>query len=342
MLLLAGGAVHPVSDQMLREPAEAPSPHAPPGRLAEALARSAALRGLRNAWRRRRLGAAVRALNPGRAPLLYHETNLIPVPLDAPCFVTVHDLFWVTDPGFVPEARRRWIERNWPRVLREARGFACVSAHTAGELCRLFPEAAPRARIVRNGVSRVFRPHTAEEAADRLARHGLRDRGYLFAAATLEPRKNLARLAAAWAGLPPAVREAAPLVLAGGAGWGEAPLGVRRLGHVPDQDLAALTARALAYVFVSEKEGFGLPILEAMASGTPLLCSHGSAMEELAGGAALLVEPRDVAAIGAGLRRLVEDAALRRALAEAGRARAAGFRWEDTLDGLVRLWAEGR
>ena len=116
------------------------------------------------------------------------------------------------------------------------------------------------------------------------------------------------------------------------------PDGARLLGHVSDRDLAALTARAAVYAFVSEKEGFGLPILEAMASNTPLLTSFGSAMEETAGGAALLTDPLDVDAIRLGLQQLLEDAALRDRLRKAGLAHAAGFTWERTTDGLVSLW----
>jgi glycosyltransferase involved in cell wall biosynthesis len=340
--LLMGGRAQAFRNALLEPNCLTTAPETTLASLAPRLGEIAALRVARNAWRCQSLARGLRLLHPRRTGVVYHETNFISVPFDGLVCVSVHDLFCLTDPHLVPTSRRRWVERNLPRVLREARGFACVSAYTAAELARLFPEAAGRIRVVPQGVSPIFRPHEAAAAAPALARYGLRDRGYIFAASTLEPRKNFARLQLAFAGLPPSLRGNFPLAIAGGNGWGTAldriPDGARLLGHVSDQDLAALTARAAVYAFVSEKEGFGLPILEAMASNTPLLTSSGSAMEETAGGAALLTDPLDVDAIRLGLQQLLEDAALCDRLRKAGLARAAGFTWERTTEGLVSLW----
>ena len=342
LALLMGGQVQRFRADIAALDCPATLAKTPSMALAPRLGEIAALRAIRNAWRRRSLNLGLRRFNSDRNRIVYHETNFISAPFDGPVCVSVHDLFWLTDPHFLPDGRRRWIERNLPRVLREATIFACVSAFTAKALKQRFPETADRIRVVPQGVSPNFCPRGAATAADVLAHYGLCDRGYVFAASTLEPRKNFIRLQRAFAGLPPALRARFPLVIAGGHGWGPAlaavPDGARLLGHVPDDVLAALTARAAIYAFVSEKEGFGLPILEAMASHTPLLTSFGSAMEETAGGAALLTDPLDVDAIRLGLWELLEDAALRDRLRAAGAARAAEFTWEKTTEGLVSLW----
>ena len=349
LALLVGGRAQPFRGEMLVTNSLAPIadqrlPDQRLAALAPRLAEIAALRAARNAWRRRALMLGLRHLHAPRNRIVYHETNFISVPFDGPVCVSVHDLFCLTDPSLVPHNRRRWIERNLPRVLRDVQAFACVSAFTANELKRLFPQTADRIHIVPQGVSPIFHPIEAAAAAPVLARFGLRDRSYVFAASTLEPRKNFTRLRRAFAGLPASLRDAFPLAIAGGEGWGEEPHsirdGARLLGHVSDRELAALTARASVYAFVSEREGFGIPILEAMASNTPLLTSFGSAMEETAGGAALLTDPLDVDAIREGLRQLLDDAALRDRLREAGLTRAAAFTWEKTTDGLMSVWRD--
>ena len=354
-LLLIGGAVRQVTPALLDGGPGVPGAAGAPGGMSSQpggfrshsgglrsqLGALGPLRHLRNLWRERDLARRLAAANPAGHGLVYHETNFVPVPHRGITTVTVHDMFWLSDPALVPDGRRRWIARNLPRMLGDVACFACVSDWTAAELRRLVPPAAARIRVVPQAVSADFRPQPAAAAAALLARLGLTDRGYVFTAGTLEPRKNLPRLLAAHAGLPPGLRARFPLVIAGGAGWGEAPAGQAHwLGHVPDAALALLTARAAAYAFVSLKEGFGLPILEAMASGTPLLAALGSASEETAGGAALLVEPRDTDAITAGLARLLEDTALATRLRAAGLARAEEFSWDRTVEALVALWRE--
>jgi alpha-1,3-rhamnosyl/mannosyltransferase len=191
----------------------------------------------------------------------------------------------------------------------------------------------------------------AAEAAPVLAAHGLADGGYVLAVGTLEPRKNLERLAAAHALLPPALRRRAPLALAGGIGWGGVEAGpalaralaagdARALGRVDDAALAALYARAAAVAYPSLYEGFGLPVLEAMGCGAPLVHSATTAVAETAGGAGLAVDPLDPEAIAAGLAAVLEDAALASRLRAAGLARAAEFSWAETARRVVEVWRE--
>jgi glycosyltransferase involved in cell wall biosynthesis len=171
----------------------------------------------------------------------------------------------------------------------------------------------------------------------------------VLAVSTIEPRKNFDRLLAAHARLPDAVRSRTPLVIAGGLGWGRTldddrassarrDGSLRLLGHVPDAELVALYARATVVAYPSLYEGFGLPVLEAMACGAPVVTADATALRDTAGDAALLVDPLDTEAIAAALRRVLEDGELATELHMRGRARAARFTWERMAAGMIESW----
>jgi glycosyltransferase involved in cell wall biosynthesis len=166
-------------------------------------------------------------------------------------------------------------------------------------------------------------------------------RPYVLAAGTLEPRKNLERLLDAWAQLAPALRDAHELVLVGPAGWEADSIlgrargaGVRITGYVPDEELAALYGGCELFCYPSLYEGFGLPVLEAMRAGAPVITSNVSSLPEVAGDAAVMVDPLSVDAIGSAIARLLVDPDERARLRNAGRARAAAFSWERTASEL--------
>ena len=162
-----------------------------------------------------------------------------------------------------------------------------------------------------------------------LARHGLAHGGYLLSVGTLEPRKNLVAAIRAWASLPTAVTAGRPLVVAGAKGWLNDAImalverleragSVRFLGFVAQEDLPALYSGAIALAYPSRYEGFGLPVVEAMACGVPVITSNASCLPEVAGGAAELVDPDDEAGLAQAMHRLIEDEGHRRALSAAG------------------------
>ena len=343
---LADGHVH--RPEWLHGPVDAAfSP--PRSRVAEALARLWGLSLVRNAWRRESIARQAASIRSAGRPVVYHETNFIPVPYPGPTTVTVHDLFWHTDPAFVPAERRRWIDRNLPRTLKEVSRFVCVSQFTARELGRHFGVVADRIRVVPEAASSLFQPMTAAAAKPILDRFGLADRSYILAASTLEPRKNLDRLFAAHQNLPDRLRQGVPLVIAGGQGWGRvlpaaerarASGALRLIGHVADRDLAALMARAAAFAIVSLKEGFGLPVLEAMASDTAVIAAGTTATAETAGQGALLVDPENVEAITTALRHMVEDREAAGQWRARGLLRAQEFSWQTTVDHLVEVWRD--
>jgi glycosyltransferase involved in cell wall biosynthesis len=265
-------------------------------------------------WYPYRLGRAAAGLD-----LLHCTTFRAPLRPRVPLVVTVHDLALLRHPDAFP----RWHRTSGTRALRAgvlaADAIVCVSAFTRDELLDLVSVPVERIRVVPNGVDPVFGPRGERADGD-----------YVLAVGTLEPRKNLALAvdAARLAGVE--------LRVAGAVGWG----GVAAPGWVgepSDAQLAALMRGARCLVYPSLYEGFGLPVLEAMACGTPVVTSRGGATEEVAGGAAVLVDPRDPGAIAAG----IEEAGGRRdELVAAGRERAAGFTWTRSADLVEALWRE--
>jgi len=221
--------------------------------------------------------------------------------------VTVHDLAVLRHPGTFNQWTRHYSRLAVPRVARAARRLIAVSEFTRGEIVELLDVPAERIDVVPNAVGPPF-------VANGPAAEG----EYVLAVGTLEPRKNLAAAQRA------AQRLGVPLKVVGARGWG----GVQVdgwLGRVSDDELAALYRGAQCLVYPSLYEGFGIPVLEAMACGTPVVTGAGGATEEVAGGAAVLVDPRDPASVAAG----IEEAAARRDdLRGPGLERAAGFTWD--------------
>jgi len=251
--------------------------------------------------------------------LLHCTTFRGPARSGVPTVLTVHDLAILRTPEAFPRWHRLYGSSGLRRVLRAADAVVAVSQFTRDELGALTDVAPERVRVVPNGVDAVF-------AADGVAAEG----DYVLAVATLEPRKNLGRTveAARLAGVE--------LRVVGARGWGDVEV-EGWVGELPDAELAALYRGARCVVYASLYEGFGLPVLEAMACGTPVVTSLGTAMEEVAGGAAVLVDPQDATAIASG----IEEAATRRdEVVPAGLARAAEFTWGASADAVEALWRE--
>lgn len=351
-LLLPQGLAGPETLDHLDDPSAGPRPVAPvpiPWKVAVGRVPGVqTLRRIKHGGLNRRVKEMARACG-GR--LVYHEPNMIARPIALPTVVTINDLSWHFQPSWHPAERLHWIDRNLPATIRQAARFVAISQFTKDMVVRDLGIAAHRIDVVPLAPAEEFQPVTAEDAAPTLARYELADQAYVFSISTIEPRKNFDRLLAAHLRLPPAVRRRAPLVIAGGKGWGsvmarpEADAAirdgtVRLLGHVSDSDLVVLCSRAAAFAYVSLYEGFGLPVVEAMAAASPVLASSTTAVGELAEGAALLVDPMDEAAIAAGLERLLGDPALAESLRQAGLARAAEYSWARTIDTLTISWRQ--
>lgn len=260
-----------------------------------------------------------------------HATGLIPAACAAPLVVSVHDLAWRAHPEHFTANGVRVFERSLS-VIRERAALVLVSSLETLADCVSAGIPPDRLRHVPLGVAVVPAPEGA--AAGVQAKYGL-PAEYLLFVGTVEPRKNLARLVQAVARLP----QPLPLVVAGAPGWGRAGVGpventlhgvdVRFLGFVPEADLAALYDGALAFCYPSVKEGYGLPVLEAMAHGTPVVTSRGTSTEEVANGAAVLVDPLDVDDIAAGLGEALDR---REDLTSLGRVVALHATWARTAE----------
>lgn len=282
-------------------------------------------------------------------PQLYHEPNYVALPWDGPLVVTVHDLSFVHHAASHPKERLDHLARYLPSTLERATHVITDSETVRREALAHFGLDPRRVTAVHLGVGPEFAPRSADETAPVLAKLGLTHGGYVLSVGTLEPRKNLSLAIRAWASLPPEVRIARPLAIAGMKGWLNDSLvtlverleregAVRFLGYVDQHDLPFLYAGALALAYPSRYEGFGLPVVEAMACGVPVVTSSASCLPEVAGEAALLVDPDDEGAMANALKRLVEDAALRERLRAAGLARAREFTWTRCAERTLEIY----
>lgn len=270
---------------------------------------------------------------------LYHEPNYLAFRFAGPTVVTVHDLSWVRFPEMHPPDRVRLMDSVMPRVAREAAHILVDSDFVRGEV--LLHYGLPEAKVttVRLGVAPEFTPRDASQTRLVLETHGLRHGEYVLAVGTLEPRKNLSAVLEAHAQLPAALRRRHPLAVVGMHGWGMERLPtrvreavaageVRLLGYLPQDQMPMVYAGARVFAYPSIYEGFGLPPLEAMACGVPVIVSRRASLPELVEDAAEMVEPEDISGLSRLMGELLEDGARRQALALAGRARAATFTWQ--------------
>ncbi len=278
---------------------------------------------------------------------VFHATNqLHHSPRRSKVTATLHDLTAVTMPEVHTEANVRADRSFIDNIVRHAHGLIAVSESTRQDAVRVAGIDARKIEVIYSGVSEAFFQVTPEERTAVAKKYQL-SKPYVLFVGTIEPRKNLDRLLDAWAGIRPSLRGEFELVIAGPSGWGvshtvnrlrSAPSATRYLGYVPEDDLPGLTAAATAFAYPSLYEGFGFPVVQAMASGVPVLTSNVSSLPEITGGAAVLVAPQSIADITGGLERLLLGASLRQELSENGRRRASEFRWETCAERSIRFF----
>ncbi len=272
------------------------------------------------------------------APKIFHATEHLLMPLRrVPAVLTVHDLIYRLFPQHHKKLNYWFLNATMPLFVRRADHIITVSESTRRDLMAAYGTPGDKISVVYEAAAPhfVLQPETRVEQVR--ARYGLPEH-YLLTVGTIEPRKNLARLVEALAILRRDHPDLA-LVVVGAAGWlmesffeaietsGQQDA-VIRPGYIPDADLPAVYAGATAGVLASVYEGFGLPVLEAMACGAPVACSRTSSVGEIAGDAALTFDPESVEEMVDALRRLLESADLREEMRERGYARAAQFSWE--------------
>jgi glycosyltransferase involved in cell wall biosynthesis len=305
-------------------------------------------RGLARLWHRLRVPLPVEAWTGALA--LFHATDFVLPPVrNARTLLTIHDLSFVLVPESASPRLKRYLDRVVPQSIARADHLLADSAATKQDLISLYQVDPDKITVLLSGVSAHFRPITDPAALARVrSKYGLDEWSFLFTVGTVQPRKNYERLCEALASL----RAGHPdlhLVIAGGKGWMDDPIyaAVEKLnlkervyfiGYAADEDLPALYSMASAVPFVSLYEGFGFPVLEAMACGTPVVASNISSIPEVAGSAALLVNPRDTLEIVSALENALDDTDLRADLRTRGLEQASRFTWERSARHLLEIY----
>jgi glycosyltransferase involved in cell wall biosynthesis len=320
-------------------------------------------------WHRARIPLPVQAL-AGRCDL-YHATDFVlpPVLPGTPTVLTVHDLTFERDPDSAPPKLLRFLRRVVPQSVRRATHVVADSHATARDLADLYGVAAEKITVIHSGVDERFRPeevrtqnseHRTQNRVDVRAKYGIGDGPFILTVGTMQRRKNHLSLVRAFASRAfasrptphaPLLTPHSSLVIAGGTGWlyddvlaevhglGLAER-VKFIGFVDDADLPALYRAAAVFAFPSLYEGFGLPPLEAMACGVPVVASSVSSLPEVVGDAGLMVDPLDVDALAAALDRALNDTAWRDQAIARGLARARQFTWHRAAVQLLAVYEQ--
>ena len=305
-------------------------------------------------WHRLRLPLPVELIT-GPVDVFHSPDFTLPPVWRARAVLTVHDLSFLRVPECFTGALRRYLERVVPRSVRRADHVIADSHSTKRDLVELLGTPAGKVTVIHSGVEPRFRPIVDRAALGPVRqRYDLPER-FIISVGTLQPRKNFATLVEAFARLKSETGNWKPgarslkLVIAGGRGWlyEEIFARVEALGlqgdvlfpgFVADEDLPALYNLAEAFVLPSLYEGFGLPPLEAMACGTPVVTSNVSSLPEVVGDAGLMVEPADVESLAVAIERVLEDGGLRREMVQRGLARAKEFTWERAARRLLGVY----
>lgn len=301
-------------------------------------------------WTHLRLSAEL-ARHP--VDVLFVPAHVVPPVHPRATVVTIHDLGYLHEPDAHTDWSRRYLDWSTRWSVRAACHVIAISKATERDLIERYQVPADRISVIYHGIDERFQPaDEPDKARVRRALGFTDDVRFVLFVGTLQPRKNLVRLIGAFETIADDDSEL-KLVLAGRRGWKideiDQTIAASRHrdrivlpGHVPDGDLPALYSAATVVALISLYEGFGLPALEAMACGTPVLVSNRGSLPEVAGNAALIVDPLDVNAIVAGLRRLL-DSTERNRLVALGRQRAAEFTWNragrDTLETLINPYS---
>lgn len=282
---------------------------------------------------------------------LFHSPSYIIPPFDGPSIATIHDLSAFRYPQWQPQSRVSRMNTAIDGTLKRAAHLIADSETVRREIIDYFSWPTEKITAVPLGVDNSFYPLTPDITGPVLGSFGLTHGSYALCIATIEPRKNIDRLIKAFELLPPYLRQNFPLVLVGDIGWNsdvihkQIDLASRKgwlkyLGYVPESNLPALYSGCRAFLYPSLYEGFGLPLIEAMACGAPVVTSNRSCMPEVAGDAGLLVDPEDVLSIAEGIERVLADEKWRSFAITLGIERTRTMTWDVTAQKTVKVYRQ--
>jgi glycosyltransferase involved in cell wall biosynthesis len=290
-----------------------------------------------------------RAIARERVELFWTPSYIVPFPIHCKSVATVHDLAYLTMPRSYDPFDVLYMRLAMPGSFRRASALLSVSEHTRRDLVRFFPFTEGKVVVTHHGVAPGYREkHSAEMENEVRTRYSIQYR-YIFYAGSLSPRKGVPYLLQAFGMLKRDQHIPHRLVLTGGWSWGNVDvrqlietLGLQDdviiLGEVPADHMPILYRLADLFAYPSLYEGFGLPILEAMASQCPVVCSNLTSLPEVAGDAAILVDPRDVASLADAMYRALMEPATRECLKQRGVRRSECFTWEATADKTLQVF----
>lgn len=295
------------------------------------------------AWQRVK-AQRFRSYSLHQQPDVYWEPNFILKPTNCPSVVTIYDLSPLALPELHPASRIALLKRALASSVERAERIVTISNFTSQALQTHLNVPAERIRLVPPAAGAAFRPYSEADICSLRERYSLPPR-FVLSVGTLEPRKNLSRLLSAYEKLPASLRQEWPLVCVGARGWNDTALAADitrleergeliRLGYVAQADLPCLTAAAGLMAYLSIYEGFGMPVVEGLACGVPVLTSQDTVMEEVAGECAFYADPFDIDAIAAALETALTDETRRVRFSQDGPLRAATFDWQRSADTL--------
>lgn len=279
---------------------------------------------------------------------VYFEPSFIPFDYNGRTITTVHDLSFISYPQFHPETRVAYLTSKIRSSIDKSDHVIVDSDYILQEMHQNYPSSLNKSSTVYLGVDQFFRPYSASECAEINARLGLKYQRFILSVATLEPRKNLKRLVLAYKLIPTEIRDEHPLVLVGDHGWKNAELLAETkelieskqlifTGYLSDNDLKRLYGSAMVFAYPSLYEGFGLPVVEAMASGVPVITSSRGATAEIAYDSAVLVDPENENDISQAMVNLVCRPEQRKMLSASGIEFVERYQWSKTVENILEI-----